>query len=176
MILNEPQRPSRLMGRLKVIRQKGEDPLNITSLYVCSCERHLMRLLYFGETYKSILGRHRIRNIRTEHGEALELHASCPQCIAESCIFNSSTDGYECVADGSNHEPSHFEPRLVPFECPKCKRDQFSIEISFEYSGLDEIGAMSLSNPGDAYSWIKVSLRCSACNAEYRDFLDYETS
>jgi len=58
----------------------------------------------------------------------------------------------------------------------KCSGDQFTVKVEYEYSGLEEMESMTLHCPGDAFSWIRVSLYCWTCHKEYPGFLDFETS
>ena len=55
---------------------------------------------------------------------------------------------------------------LHPAICPKCRNAAFQVDLSFEYPEAEELAAFA--NPGDAFTWIWVTMRCTRCHAVFR--------
>ncbi len=78
-------------------------------------------------------------------------------------LFDSRCDGYANVLD--DRQPPAPIP-LHPAICPKCRNAAFQVDLSFEYPEAEELAAFA--NPGDAFSWIWISMRCTRCHAVFR--------
>ena len=78
-------------------------------------------------------------------------------------LFDSRCDGYANVLD--DRQPPAPIP-LHPAICPKCRNAAFQLRLSFEYPEAEELAAFA--NPGDAFSWIWISMRCTRCHAVFR--------
>lgn len=78
-------------------------------------------------------------------------------------LFDSRCDGYANVLD--NRQPPAPIP-LHPAICPKCRNAAFQVDLSFEYPDAEEVSAFA--NPGDAFTWIWISMRCTRCHAVFR--------
>lgn len=72
-------------------------------------------------------------------------------------LFDSRCDGYENVLD--DRQPPAPIP-LHPAICPKCRNAAFQVDLSFEYPDAEEVSAFA--NPGDAFTWIWISMRARA--------------
>ena len=81
-------------------------------------------------------------------------------------LFDSRCDGYANVLDGK--QPPAPIP-LHPAICPKCRNAAFQVDLSFEYPDAEEVSAFA--NPGDAFTWIWISMRCTRCHAVFRGIL-----
>ncbi len=82
-------------------------------------------------------------------------------------LFDSRCDGYANVLDGK--QPPAPIP-LHPAICPKCRNAAFQVDLSFEYPDAEEVSAFA--NPGDAFTWIWISMRCTRCHAVFRGDLE----
>lgn len=78
-------------------------------------------------------------------------------------LFDSRCDGYANVLD--DRQPPAPIP-LHPAICPKCRNAAFQVDLSFEYPDTEEVSAFA--NPGDMFTWVWVTMRCTRCHAVFR--------
>ena len=78
-------------------------------------------------------------------------------------LFDSRCDGYANALD--DRQPPAPIP-LHPAICPKCRNAAFQLRLCFEYPAAEELAAFA--NPGDAFTWIWISMRCTRCHAVFR--------
>lgn len=78
-------------------------------------------------------------------------------------LFDSRCDGYANALD--DRQPPAPIP-LHPAICPKCRNAAFQLRLTFEYPEAEELAAFA--NPGDAFTWIWISMRCTRCHVVFR--------
>lgn len=105
----------------------------------------------------------------------------CKQCGSEIIILDSGKhgwDGFVCKND--------FLDRNLPFKkynCPNCNEDVFKILVWISSQGkqdfLDECvsndDSFSLADWVDGFEWITISISCTTCSFEEKDWVDLET-
>lgn len=105
----------------------------------------------------------------------------CKQCGKEIILLDSGKhgwDGFVCKIDSLN--------RTLPFTkfyCPNCGQDVFKVLVWISSQGkqdfLDECVAnddsFSLDDWVDGFEWITISISCTSCPFEEKDWVDLET-
>ena len=61
------------------------------------------------------------------------------------------------------------------FNCSRCKGNNFSISIKYEYPDEDELKELGFKDISNAFTWITVSLTCNNCGKKYKKFIDFES-
>lgn len=78
-------------------------------------------------------------------------------------LFDSRCDGYANALD-SRQPPAPIP--LHPAVCPKCRNTAFQLRLCFEYPDAEELAAFK--RPGDMFTWVWMTLRCTRCHAVFR--------
>jgi hypothetical protein len=160
--------PKKLQETFELIQEKHGTNIIVQGVVSC-CSQHDFTISYLGELKTNWLGH---KSIFPEN-DTIVLMAKCKTCGKEIQVFNSYTDGYDnCV---NNSLPPSLSG-LANFSCPKCLKDYFSIELSFEYQSKEELEEDGVQEYENAFSWIWVSLICSSCKRTFKNLVDMETS
>ena len=144
--------------------KKMEDGMLIDGQLTC-CAAHDFAVLAEGEVRRGPFSGMSL----FPDGDRVVLTARCPRCGREIPVFDSDCDGYDSL-----ESPRSIPAALQPIACPKCKKNRFSVCIRYEYSDIEEIG--EVADKENAFSWIRITLRCSRCGKRYRNFIDEETA
>lgn len=64
---------------------------------------------------------------------------------------------------------------LVHINCSRCKDNNFSISIKYEYPDKDELKELGFKDISNAFTWITISLICNNCGKKYKKFIDFES-
>ena len=96
---------------------------------------------------------------------------------AECVICNNAIRVFDSLYDGLGGKKDYLDSCSFtnPVYCKKCECNDFSITVKYEYSGIEEIKELSLSEINNAYSWIWVTLKCNNCGEIYKNFVNFET-
>ena len=92
-------------------------------------------------------------------------------------IFNSCIDGCDANCEDDN-TPKIIDKNNVKdklFNCSRCKGNNFSISIKYEYPDEDELKELGFKDISNAFTWITVSLTCNNCGKKYKKFIDFES-
>ena len=65
--------------------------------------------------------------------------------------------------------------KSIPFNCSRCKDNNFSISIKYEYPDKDELKELGFKDISNAFTWITISLTCNNCGKKYKKFIDFES-
>lgn len=60
-------------------------------------------------------------------------------------------------------------------KCCKCRENDFTVSIRLEYPEESELRELDILEPDNAFTWIKVTLKCNTCGKKHHNILDYET-
>ena len=82
-------------------------------------------------------------------------------------LLDSRCDGYANALD--SRQPS-APISLHPAVCPECRNTAFQLDLSFEYPDAEDVAAFA--NPGDMFTWVWISMRCTRCRAVFRGDLE----
>ena len=164
--------PKKLQQNFELSKEKLVVGNIIVNGSLSCCGQSDFAIHYLGELVYSLLGR-KIINVENE---ALVFIATCKICGKKIQVFNSYTDGYDgCInCENGYHEPPL--PELTSFLCPKCLKNVFSIEITFEYQSKEELEEDGVQEYENAFSWIWISLTCSSCKRKLKSLIDMETA
>ena len=162
--------PTHLDGILiPVGESNGEN--KVDGIIRCSCEN---------ETF------HLKSNLETTYGEehSLTIKVVCSSCNAEYLILDSGKhgwDGFVCH-DGGEAAPDEV---LEGKTCSKCNSPILIVKVGISSQGkqdfIDESGIadgeaeFNEDDWIDAFEWITVSPKCSACGYEEENWIDLET-
>lgn len=103
-------------------------------------------------------------------GEQIVFKAYCKKCGKDILVFDNNLDGYE-QCDRNNKEKENI---LKEFECERCRRNNYSIAIRYEYPDFQDLREDGIINIDNAFSWIWISLKCNNCGVVYRNLIDFE--
>ena len=116
-----------------------------------------LRIQLCGRLKRGLFGRNQLLPL----DDALVLALHLPS--GDVPLFDSRCDGYANALD--DRQPPAPIP-LHPAICPKCRNAAFQLRLFFEYPEAEELAAFA--NPGDAFTWIWISMRCTRCHAVFR--------
>ncbi len=116
-----------------------------------------LRIQLCGRLKRGLFGRNQLLPL----DDALVLALHLPS--GDVPLFDSRCDGYANVLN--DRQPPAPIP-LHPAICPKCRNAAFQVDFSFEHPDAEEVSAFA--NPGDAFTWIWISMRCTRCHAVFR--------
>lgn len=146
---------------------------DITSGSVNCCETNAFNIYYNGEIEKNII----LGTYLSENNDSISLNAKCLKCGRLIKIFDSHIDGYDANCEDDN-TPKIIDKNNVKdklFNCSRCKGNNFSISIKYEYPDEDELKELGFKDISNAFTWITVSLTCNNCGKKYKKFIDFES-
>ena len=104
--------------------------------------------------------------------DKLVFEVRCRKCGKVIAVFDSSCDGYEqCGKKSKNICVS-----TQPIDCVKCQSKSFSVTVKYEYSDVQELQELEISDIDNAFTWIWITLKCNKCGTRYKNFIDCETA
>lgn len=134
------------------------------------CDQHDFEVLYHGSLRKTLFGNQYLQ----ADGNDLHVIARCAHCHREIVIFNSLTDGYDRCIDPIEQPAPSFD--LDSYKCQKCSKKVFRVTLKYEYLSKAEIDDEGISDYENSFTWLWISLKCSHCGKEIKNFVDYETA
>ena len=148
-------------------RQDGENTL-VSGQLLC-CEQTTFSLRTVGTVQRGLLHRMSL----SPSAEGLAIRAACIRCGRDILVFDAGSDGYDnCFSRAG--ETSFSTAGSV--QCMKCGGGIFYADLRFEYPDWRELADLGCTNPENAFTWIWISLTCSACGKRYTDFISHETA
>lgn len=146
---------------------------DITSGSVNCCEMNNFNIYYNGEIEKNII----LGTYLSGDNDSITLSAKCLKCGRLIKVFNSLIDGCDANCEDDN-TPKIIDKNNVKdklFNCSRCKGNNFSISIKYEYPDEDELKEIGFKDISNAFTWITVSLTCNNCGKKYKRFIDFES-
>ena len=137
------------------------------------CETNVFNIYYNGEIEKNII----LGTYLSGDNDSISLSAKCLKCGRLIKIFNSCIDGCDANCEDDN-TPKIIDKNNVKdklFNCSRCKGNNFSISIKYEYPDEDELKELGFKDISNAFTWITVSLTCNNCGKKYKKFIDFES-
>lgn len=146
---------------------------DITSGRVNCCETNEFNIYYNGEIEKNII----LGTYLSEDNDSISLAAKCLKCGRLIKIFDSHFDGYDanCEDDNTLRIINKNKVKDKLFNCSRCKDNNFSIFIKYEYPDEDELKELGFKDISNAFTWITISLTCNNCGKKYKRFIDFES-
>ena len=161
--------PTKIMPLFKIDYIKND----ITSGCLNCCEENSFNIYYNGEIEKNII----LGTYLSGNNDSISLSAKCLKCGSLIKVFNSCIDGYDANCEEWNTlriiNKNNVKVKL--FNCSRCKGDNFSISIKYEYPDEDELKEIGFKDISNAFTWITVSLICNNCGKKYKRFIDFES-
>lgn len=158
--------PERLKDSLKIVAIHDEAEVTTVEADLTCCNSESFDIYFCGEIKKKAFSRVRM----FPENDVILLEAHCKKCGKILTVFDSTRDGYE-----PDTKKKVF-PEKQLFECDKCKKSDFSVNVVFEYPGKEELELLNLTHPDMSFTWVWATIKCNMCNKTYNNFLDYETS
>ena len=158
--------PDKIQPFFNKIYQKkdGENSL-ITGTLTC-CNANDFEVFTAGEIKRRIL----LGMCLFPQGDILSMEVRCKKCGKVIPVFDSRYDGYTpCETNQST------QPIAKPISCRKCRDNSFSVSLKYEYPDSRELEELGMNEDGNTFTWIVCSLKCNACSAKYKNFVDLET-
>ena len=146
---------------------------DITSGIINCCDKNNFSIYYNGDIEKNII----LGIYLSGDNDAISLSAKCLKCGRLIKIFDSHIDGYDANCEDEN-TPKIIDKNNVkgkPFNCSRCKGNNFSISIKYEYPDEEELKELGFKDISNAFTWITVSLTCNNCGKKYKRFIDFES-
>lgn len=166
-------RPMMIPNRIKQYflltdqRQNGENTL-VSGRLQC-CEQPAFSFSAVGTVQRGLL--HRMSLYPSAEG--LVLRAACARCGRDIPVFDAGSDGYGNSFSKAGETPFSTAESI---QCIKCGGGSFSVDLRFEYPDERELSDLGCTDPGNAFTWMWVSLTCASCGKKYMDFVSQETA
>ena len=161
--------PTKIMPFFKIDYIKND----ITSGCLNCCEENSFNIYYNGEIEKNII----LGTYLSGNNDSISLSAKCLKCGSLIKVFNSCIDGYDANCEEWNtlRTINKNNVKVKLFNCSRCKGDNFSISIKYEYPDEDELKELGFKDISNAFTWITISLTCNNCGKKYKKFIDFES-
>lgn len=159
--------PVKLQPYFQHLRTKIDTYTFIRGKIIC-CSYSEFDVLYCGEIRKSNFGQ--VFFCDNDNGLAVRLR--CKKCGQEIEVFNSLTDGYDRCIKEKTYSADY---QCQPFTCKQAHAN-FSAEVTFEYPPQQELCEDGIEEYENAFTWIRVTLKCNSCNKVFKHIIDYETA
>lgn len=146
---------------------KDRDNSVIEGMLTC-CNAHDFEIFVVGKIKYSLFAK---MFLYAENDKTV-LEVRCKKCGKIISVFNSSSDGYrQC---GMKEKAICVSTQNI--DCVKCRNKSFSVAIKYEYSDLQELQELEISDIDNAFTWIWITLECNKCGTKYKNFIDCETT
>lgn len=159
--------PIKMQPYIYLTHQTKNGDNNLLEGILTCCNAHDFEIHVVGELKSSMFSR---MCLFPEIGKTA-VEARCRKCGKVISVFDSDCDGYEQCGKGEKTQTP-----TKPVYCVKCQNGGFSVDVKYEYPDIQELEELEISETDNAFSWIWISLECSACGARYKKFVDCETA
>jgi len=154
------------------------DEFQVSGAIRCSCGSERFHILIYADTEN---GYPQVRDYKGD--TALVIKAVCTDCEKDYFLFDAAQHGWNSFACPEGISVPDEE--LESWSCPKCSGESFHIEMKISSQGkedfIDETGIAGGESDFEeadwvnAFSWIVIGLKCSACGHTDEEWIDYET-
>lgn len=159
--------PTRIQPFFTILSKNNSDSNTLVKGMLTCCNAHNFEI--------NVIGKNKYNMFSQMHlfpdKDHLVVEARCKKCGKAILVFDSSCDGYE------QHENIQKKYNMTcPVSCRKCTDNDFSINVMYEYSSLQELEDLEIREKENAFTWIWIDIECNKCKSKYKKFVDYETS
>ena len=159
--------PDKLLPFFEMAKESGnQDNMIIEGVITC-CNAYDFEVYASGRIKSNLFSR---MSLYPEKEQAA-IGARCKKCGRVISIFDSHSDGY-----GRLEEKGRICTPQTPVRCAKCLENNFSITIKYEYPDSQELQELGISEKGNAFTWIWITLTCCSCKMRYGNFVDFDTT
>jgi hypothetical protein len=146
----------------------------------CKCGGTEFQLLYPGETIEYQEKKWPC-SIEVEGHSVFVIKAICSNCKTQYLIFDADFHGWDGVMCHNDQKANFPRPSLVPWKCLSCGNLSHKIEVKINFESkkdfIEQSGSeFELDKWPDAFQWIWISIICTNCGLETKDWVDYETA
>ena len=158
--------PTKIEPYFEIAHEKKDHDIPIIRGDLICCNSHEFEISAFGDVEPGgiFAGMSLVAK-----DEGLVFEATCRLCRRKIPVFNSTIDGYDV---SECHDPKTMSTK--PCQCSKCKENNFSVSIEYEYPCSEDLVYLDIDNANDSFTRISVTLRCNQCGKKHRGFIDYE--
>lgn len=150
----------------KVFEKMDGDNTFVEGILTC-CNATDFEVYISGEVKHSIFSKIYL----SSEDDKVVLEARCKKCGKHILVFDSYCNGY-----GRCGKMKYEFTKLKPIACKKCKDNDFSIVIRYEYPDVQELEELGINEMDNAFTWIWITLECNKCGTKYRNFVEFETA
>ena len=83
--------------------------------------------------------------------------------------------GYNTLVYDNYDSNQVSKVKTSSLKCKKCLNNDFSICLKYEYPDVQELYEYKISDIGNAYTWVWITIKCNCCGSKYNKFIDLET-
>ena len=158
--------PKKIQSYFEITQQIRDRDNSIIEGVLTCCNAQDFEVFVVGEIKRRPFSRMHLFS----ENDRIVIEARCRKCGRVIPLFDSGSDGYEKCG-----KKTYARIPMKPVRCRKCQSGMFSVCIQYEYPDRQELDGLEIPEADRAFTWIWVTLRCSKCGAEYKNFVDCET-
>lgn len=158
--------PKRIKPYFKTINQSEDGDGALIEGELCCCGENTFEVFAVGEVKHGLLNTYLL-----PENDTLALEVRCKSCGKTLTVFDSPCDGYEHCGTGEQ-----VQSDAKPVACRKCRENDFSVKVKYEYPDAQELRELGITDADNAFTWIRVTLKCRSCGKGYKNFIDFETA
>ena len=159
--------PKKIRPYFEITRQNKDGDNGIIEGVLTCCNARDFKVFAVGEIKHRLFSR---MFLYPENGKIV-FEVRCKKCGKVISVINSRTDGYgQC---GKSFPDIDVSTQLI--ECVKCRSENFSVMIKYEYPDVQELQELEVTDIENAFTWIWITLKCNKCGTGYKNFIDCET-
>ena len=156
------------------IWKKDDGNIGLVEGVLTCCDSNDFEVLVNGQVKKNLFSK--LYLVQNENDFVI-LKVRCKKCDKIVSVFDSRCDGYDMICGVYDTYKKNQLPYITtPINCKKCGENSYSVEIKYEYPDIEDIESIKVTDQDNAFSWIRVSMKCNKCRTKYKNFIDFETS
>lgn len=159
--------PDRIQAYFEIIHQANNRGNNLIEGRLSCCNSHDFEVRAVGEIKTSVFSKMYLY----PENDKTAIEVCCRKCGKVITVFDSECDGY-----GRCGKKQHTHLMTKTVACRKCRSEDFSVGIEYEYPDIQELEELGISEIDNAFTWIWITLECNNCGTMYKRFVDCETT
>lgn len=176
--MNELPIPHHLKDIL-VPQGDDNDGYAVTGPLRCNCGSEDFSVLYHGDA-SDFEETGSIRQIRHKGKTLLAVRAKCLKCGREHPVFDDTVHGWNGFVCHDDACDTLQKPAENVWKCPKCGNESLNIRLRIDSAGKEDFleetdGEFEANDWTEAFEWITIGLKCSACGHEDTEWVSTET-
>lgn len=157
--------PTTFASNFQCTQQKNGSWENTTAGDLICCGKQRFALEYEGEIKYNLWG---TTYLLSQNGR-VALTARCKECGRNILVFDNASMGYDRQSETAKPGCGN------PMRCRRCGENNFFVSICLEYPDDQDLQDLDTPDTGNAFTWIRVTLKCNNCGNKHSKVLNYET-
>jgi hypothetical protein len=146
----------------------------------CPCGGGVFQILYPGQTHdwngKTVPC---VANVGGNFFFVLKVR--CIACKREHLLLDKDSHGYNGYVCHDPDQSSLPRPHLVPWRCQTCDETEHRVVVTICTAGRDHFEGetedeLDPETWTEAFSWFRLGARCTGCELDSPNLIDYETT